>query len=189
MNENSITLQSRFMAISGPEIDELENLCRQNGICFYNVVYRVDGPQNSVLSSLATFFFSRDVVHNIAIGIISSAVWDGIKKVFAKIFHLERSNKSTDESKRGVVSEITLKSASAVLEIVSDQVTEESISKAMDTFVKVSEATHCEDHPVIPTYVVINGENVVTVMTQNDFILKYVVPKKSTEEAGNNGQA
>jgi len=179
MNEKCITIQSRLLPISGPEVDELENLCKQNNIRFQNILYRTDGLdiQASVLQPLITLFLSDSLIHEIAVGIAagiaSAAIWDAIKKLFVKYTHKEQ---------------IELQTRSAHLRIESDRFTDEAINKAFATVAEVSKATYNEDRPIIPIYVVVKGDNDIEVMKQNDFIWKYVAHKKPDEGDENHGQ-
>ena len=189
MDKKYITIRSRFMPINGPEVDELESLCRQNGINFQNVLYRTNGldVQASGLQSLVTLLLSDSLIHEIAVGvaagIASAAIWDATKKFFVALYHHMKRNNPMNIGRSKEISEIELQSSSARLKIESDQVTAETFNEAFDAFIKVSEATRCEDRPVIPIYVVINRDNNVVVMKQNDYIWKYIVPQKPTKEA------
>lgn len=172
-----IGLISKLCSINEAEVDELERLCNENGIEFQNSVFRTDSVQMSAMWSWFTLAFSPEVINAFVLGIVSAGAYDLIKWTAIKIVNKLR-NEQPVPSKTDRSSVVELKSPGAYLKIESDQITDETLSKAFDTFVKVSECTYCEGRKVIPTYVVINGDNSIVVMNQNDYIWKYIVPQK-----------
>lgn len=189
MNSNTngrIGLMSRLCSINEAEVDELERLCNENGIEFQNSVFRTDSVQMSALWSWFTLAVSPEVISALVLGVVSAGAYDLIKWTAIKVVNKLR-NEQPVPSKTDRSSVVELKSSSAYLKIESDQVTDETLSKAFDTFIKVSECTYCEDRK-IPTYVVINGDNDIVVMNQNDYIWKYIVPQKNAAEDGKDGQ-
>lgn len=183
-----ISLQLKDFPISCAEVDELEQLCNENGIEFTRPMYRMDSfhVQASALWSWVTLAFSAELIKDLAQKISIDGTYDLLKVAIKKVVDAIR-NRLHHPNKVEGASIIDLQSSSAHLRIESDTISEKTFSEAFDTFVKVSRDTYSEEHPVIPTYVVINGDNSVIVMKQNDYIWQYVVPKP-TEEKNKDGQ-
>lgn len=188
-NDKRISLQLKDFPISCTEVDELEQVCNENGIEFTRPMYRMDSVhfQASALWSWVTLVFSFELIKTLAQKISVDGTYDLLKATIKKVVDAIR-NRHPLPNKVAGSSIIDLQSPSAHLRIESDQISDRTFSEAFDTFIKVSEATHCEDRPVIPTYVVINGDNSVVVMRQNDYIWQYIAPKP-TEEKTKDGQA
>lgn len=183
-----ISLQLKDFPISCTEVDELEQLCNENGIEFTRPMYRMDSihVQASALWSWVTLAFSAELIKELAQKISIDGTYDLLKAAIKKVVDAIR-NRLHHPNKVEGASIIDLQSSSAHLRIESDIISEKTFSEAFDTFVKVSRDTYNEEHPVIPTYVVINGDNSVIVMKQNDYIWQYVV-SKPTEEKNKDGQ-
>lgn len=186
MNEMQVRLESKAMPVSGIEVEELKRVCQENNIEFSNITMRLDGIQNSALWSWVTLYFSPSVIEGIVAGLISTAAYDLLKIAIKSVVNTVRARHSaTNNSKEA--SEIELQSPSAKLRIESNQVSDETLDKAIDAFVKVSEITASkDDRPVIPVFVVVDGD--IKVMPHNEYITQYIIPKKDEAEDKVDGQ-
>lgn len=180
MNNMRIKLHSKAMPVRGIEVDELERVCQENSIEFTNSAERLDGIQHSALWSWVTLYFSAPMIEAIVAGLISAAAYDLLKKAVKRVVNTVREKYSV-ANKSKETSEIELQSPSVILKIESDQVSDETLDKAIDAFVKVSESTaNKEGIPVIPTFVVIDGD--IKILSQNEYITQYIISKKDEAE-------
>lgn len=186
--KGSIYIQSKVMSVRCLEVEELERICQENGVQFDERFIRMDvmGPQASLLQPLIAFVFSTEIIAGIASGVIAAGICALIKWATAKAVNAIRNQVPTN-AKIGRPSIVEVKSPNTFLRIEADQVSDEVLVKALDTFVDLSKGNYNMKH-IIPVYVVVDKDGEVTVMTQNDYILKYVAHKKSAEEV-TNGQA
>lgn len=186
--KGSIYIQSKVMSVRCLEVEELERICQENGVQFDERFIRMDvmGPQASLLQPLIAFVFSPDIIAGIASGVIATGICALLKWATAKAVNAIRNQVPTN-AKIGRPSIVEVKSPNTFLRIEADQVSDEVLVKALDTFVDLSKGNYNMKH-IIPVYVVVDKDGEVTVMTQNDYILKYVAHKKSAEEV-TNGQA
>jgi len=182
-----ISLQSMSLPVNGAEVDELERLCNENDIEFQRILFRIDSVQASALWSWVTIVFSPKAIKALAKKIDEDGTCDLIKQAVKKVVDIVRS-KMPHPTKVKKSSLIELKSASAHLKIEADHFSAETYSEAFNTFIKVSEETFCEDQKVVPTFVVISGDNDIEIMEQNDYTLKYVAHKKTDKGDESHGQ-
>lgn len=184
----SIYIQSKVMSVRCPEVEELEQICKDSGIQFDERFIRMDamGPQASLIQPLIALVFSPEVITGIASGLIAAGIYDLLKLACAKAVNAIR-NRAPVGGKIGRSSIIEIKAPNTSLRIEADQVSDEVLAKMLDKLVKTSKAT-CNEKYIMPTYVVVDENGNVVEMTQNEYILKYVAHKKLTEGA-NDGQA
>lgn len=181
MNNNGyVNLQSRGMPISGPEVDNLARVCSENGVDFRTTLYRIDSVQASVLQPWLTLIFSPEVISKLSDVLFQELVKQAVKALIGKV-----KARFGKKEKDKISSIIDLQSSSAKLKIESPQISKETFDKAFETFVQVSQATKAEDdHPVIPTFVVVDVDGkVLKVMRQQDYLWQYAVPQKAEVEA------
>lgn len=181
-SNGSIYIQSKVMSVRCPEIEELERVCKENGIQFEERFIRMGamGPQASLLQPLIEFVFSPEVITGIVSGVVATGICALLKLATAKAVNAIR-NQAPKNGRIGRTSIVEVKSPNTFLRIEADQVSDEVIVKALNTFVEVSKTT-CNMEHIIPTYVVVDENGDVEVMKQNDYILRYVAHKKSTEK-------
>ena len=184
-NKGQIYIQSRGLPVKCTEVDILEELCRKSDIDFSNTVLRMDGIYVASLWSEITLFLSNASIQSFFLSTFSAVTAEGI---VAAIAHLVRRYHRKDHSNRkNKMTMIELKSPSANLRIESDNFTDEQFTQAFETFIKVSKLNIREDgKPSIPIYVVIDGE--VKILSQNNYIINYVMPPKEDTEDHKNGQ-
>lgn len=184
----SIYIQSKVMSARCPEVEELEQICKDSGIQFDERFIRMDaiGPQASLIQPLIALVFSPEVITGIASGLIAAGIYDLLKLACAKAVNAIR-NRAPVGGKIGRPSIIEIKAPNTSLRIEADQVSDEVLAKTLDTLVETSKAT-CNEKHIMPTYVVVDENGNVVEMAQNEYILKYVAHKKLTEGA-NDGQA
>lgn len=175
----AIYIQSKVMSVKCPEVEELDRICKNNDIQFDERFIRMDGmgPQASFIQPLISLVFTPEVIAGIASGLIAAGVYDLLKMACAKVVNAIR-NQAPVNGKISRSSMIEIKAPSSSLRIEAEQVSDEVLAKAIDTFIEVSKVT-CHMEHIIPTYIVIDENGNVVEMTQNEYILKYVANKKS----------
>lgn len=180
-NNGSICFQSKAPYPKGAELEALESVCKENDISFA-CIYKTPWfrPQASILQALVSLVFSSGIIDAIVFNIIPSGAYDLLKLAVVKLVKAMRG-KNPSHEKVSCSSIIEIKSDSAFLHIESNEFYDETFNKAFDTFIEVSNQTNRKEH-VIPRYVVIDEDDNVTVMGQNDYILKYVAHKEPKED-------
>lgn len=186
--KGSIYIQSKVMSMRCPEVEELEQICQENGIQFDERFIRMDalGPQASLLQPLIAFVFSPEIIAGIASGVIATGICALLKSAMAKAVNAIR-NKTPANAKIGRPSIVEVKSPNTFLRIEADQVSDEVLVKALDAFVDLSKGNYDMER-IIPVYVVVDKNGEVIIMKQNDYIWKYVATKNATEDT-TDGQA
>lgn len=184
-NNGYVNLQSRGMPVSGSEVDNLARVCSENGVDFRTTLYRMDSVQASALQPWLTLIFSPEVISKLSDVLFQELVKQAVKDLIGMV--KARFGKKENDK---ISSIIDLQSSSAKLKIESPQISKETFDKAFETFAQVSQAAKVEDdHPVIPKFVVVDRDGkVLEVMSQQNYLWRYVVPSKTDAEDKKSGQ-